>query len=627
MMWRKALAIVSAIALFTIGLGVIVYVAVARDRLTPSAPNIPTPGPTWTAMPSEAPTPAAISVAGVVSDYTPGALIIVLAPIEGNVEQIIVLEGVRVEREGGQPAAPEDIAPGQTLFAEGALDPLGRLIAERIVIVAEGETSPEASASPSPSATASATPSITPEASVTPTRTPMAAWEGEYFSNPDLRGAPVASRDDAAIDFDWGSGAPLDGVPQDRFSVRWTTRRSLEAGTHRFYARADDGVRVYVNNALVIDAWHGPIDTVHQGDVTLEAGVHTLRVEYREDSGEALVQVWWDREGYYPEWRGEYYANPTLSGSPALVRNDPEIRFDWGAASPAPDLPADQFSVRWTRMLRTDAGPYRVIADADDGVRIWVDDALILDTWTTGARGKQMGHIWLEAGQHQVRIEYYEASGQAGIHIWWQLLEDYVGWQGAYYRNPDLAGQPVLVRDDLIIDFDWGLGAPDPNIPVDNFSVRWRRIIPFERGRYRFWAQADDGIRVRVDGRLIIDQWRDAGQALYQVEIDLEAGEHEVVVEYYERGEQAIARFGYDLASTPTATATWTATPTGTPAPSATPTATWTPAPPTQTATPSPTLTPTATPTPEPTEPGPPAPTPTFPLPPELPTRPPSRRD
>jgi len=79
--------------------------------------------------------------------------------------------------------------------------------------------------------------------------------------------------------------------------------------------------------------------------------------------------------------------------------------------------------------------------------------------------------------------------------------------------------------------------------------------------------------------------------------------------------------------ATPTATATWTATPTGTPAPSATPTATWTPAPPTQTATPSPTLTPTATPTPEPTEPGPPAPTPTFPLPPELPTRPPSRRD
>ena len=619
MMWRKALAIVTAIALFTVGLGVIVYVSVARDRLTPSAPGAPTPGPTWTA-PASAPPAGALSVAGVVTDYTPGALIIVMAPIEGSVEQILVVDGLHVAWEGGAPAAPEDIAPGQTLFAEGTLDPLGRLIAERIVIVAAGEVAPSATPGapdPTPSATAEATPTATTPATVTPTRTPLSVWEGEYFGNPSLQGAPVAARDDGEINFAWGSAAPLPGVPDDHYSVRWTTRRALEAGEYRFYARADDGVRVYVDNALVIDHWQGPVDELAQGTVRLEAGVHALRVEYREDAGEAHVRVWWERPGEYPDWRGEYYPNATLDGAPALVRNDPEVRFEWGTAAPAPDLPADQFSVRWTRTLETAAGPHRWIADADDGVRIWVDERLVLDAWNGLMRGKQMGHIWLEAGTHQIRIEYYEATGPAGIQVWWQRVESFQFWRGEYYANPDLAGSPVLVRDDQAVDFDWGLGAPAPNLPADNFSARWRRRIALDRGRYRFWALADDGIRAWVDGLLVIDQWRDAGQALYQAEVVLEAGEHEVVVEFYERGEQAIVRFGYDLAATPTATATLTPTATATPTPTQVP----------PSATPTSTPTPTEPATAEPTEPAPPSATPTFPAPPELPTRRPRSRD
>jgi hypothetical protein len=232
-------------------------------------------------------------------------------------------------------------------------------------------------------------------------------------------------------------------------------------------------------------------------------------------------------------------------------------------------------------------------------------------------RGKQMGHIWLEAGTHQIRIEYYEATGPAGIQVWWQRVESFQFWRGEYYANPDLAGSPVLVRDDQAVDFDWGLGAPAPNLPADNFSARWRRRIALDRGRYRFWALADDGIRAWVDGLLVIDQWRDAGQALYQAEVVLEAGEHEVVVEFYERGEQAIVRFGYDLAATPTATATLTLTATATP--------TQTQVPPS--ATPTPTATPTEPATAEPTEPAPPSATPTFPAPPELPTRRPRSRD
>src|SRR5687767_7863144 len=48
-------------------------------------------------------------------------------------------------------------------------------------------------------------------------------------------------------------------------------------------------------------------------------------------------------------WRGSYFANATLAGTPALVRDDAAIDFDWGSGAPAPGLPVDNFSVRWTR--------------------------------------------------------------------------------------------------------------------------------------------------------------------------------------------------------------------------------------------------------------------------------------
>ncbi len=574
-MWRKTLVIVLAIALFTAGLGVIVYVGVARDRLMPSRRAQGTAAPTWTALPAHTPAHYAHSAAGVVREYSPGALIVVMTPIEGDVEQVIILEGVHVEREGGLAATAEEIAPGQTLFVEGDLDALGRLVAERIVIVAEAGTP---TPTPSVSPTSSTTPESTGEPTVTPTRGAMAAWEGEYFANAELRGAPVAVRDDVMIDFDWGSGAPLSGVPADNFSVRWTTRRSLEGGLYQFYASADDGVRVYVDNERILDAWEGTPGTLVQASVELAAGMRALRVEYREAIGNASVRVWWEKQGDFPDWKGEYYGNPTLSGAPALVRNDADLHFDWGAEAPAPGLPADQFSVRWTRSLVTAEGPHRIIATADDGVRVWVDGILVLDAWQGGMSGKEMGHVWLEAGLHQVRVEYVERSGAAALHVWWQVIDQFAFWRGDYYANPDLAGRPAFSRDDQGIDFDWGMGAPEVQLPVDNFSVRWTRRIRLERGRYRFWALADDGVRVLVNGSLVIDQWRDGGQALYEGEVILDETEHEVVVEYYERGQQALIRFGYVPAALPSAT------------PSETPSATL--APPTEEPTPAETQTP-----------------------------------
>jgi mannan endo-1,4-beta-mannosidase len=80
-------------------------------------------------------------------------------------------------------------------------------------------------------------------------------------------------------------------------------------------------------------------------------------------------------------------------------------------------------------------------------------------------------------------------------------------------------------------------------MPKDNFSVRWSRQATFASGRYRFYAWADDGIRVRVNGELILNEWHaSAGDEVYTADLPLD-GTRSVVVEYYEQGGDARARF------------------------------------------------------------------------------------
>lgn len=302
------------------------------------------------------------------------------------------------------------------------------------------------------------------------------------------------------------------------------------------------------------------------------------------------------------DWRGDYWANSTLSGEPVLVRNDTAVFFDWGSGSPASTLPADQFSARWTRQLSFDAGVYQFFLEIDDGARLFVDDRLVLDEWQAGSQRIASATVPLSAGPHTLRVEYFERTGQALARFWWERQVAFTGWEGRYYTNADLQGDPAAVRDDAAVDFDWGTGSPVAEVGPDNFSVRWQRTVAFAPGRYRFYAQMDDGLRVRMDGQLLLDEWQDGPDRTVATDVELPGGNYRMEVEYYEKTGGALASFWWEVAPepTPTHTPSWTPTPTATVAelPSATPTDV-----PTFTPTPEPeaTATPSWTPTPEPT--------------------------
>jgi hypothetical protein len=298
------------------------------------------------------------------------------------------------------------------------------------------------------------------------------------------------------------------------------------------------------------------------------------------------------------EWRGEYFANPNLSGTPAVVRNDPEVNFDWGNRPPANTLPADRFSVRWTRSLEFQRGLYRFTARVDDGLRLFIDGEVVIDQWQTGPARDLVADFALADGVHSFRVEYFEDAGDAVAQLRWERLNQeptFPDWRGEYFANVDLSGEPVLVRNDRTIDFSWGVQAPAAGLPADNFSVRWRRTVDFDEGRYRLYARADDGIRVYIDDERVINEWHDnQADDVYTVELELD-DDHELRVEYYEGLGGARVEFWWQrLEATPTPVPP---TATNTPVP---PTPTNTPVPPTPTPVP-PTATPPPTNTPLPT--------------------------
>lgn len=123
-------------------------------------------------------------------------------------------------------------------------------------------------------------------------------------------------------------------------------------------------------------------------------------------------------------------------------------------------------------------------------------------------------------------------------------------WWGHYYDNSSLSGEAVVVRQDSFLKFDWGYGRPHPNLPEDQFSVRWvGSYHAKETGMYRVEVNADDGYRVYVDGNLLLDAWWRTPGSTSVTDVHLTKGGHSVKIEYHEQ--ESAAYFGFKILEKP----------------------------------------------------------------------------
>jgi hypothetical protein len=150
---------------------------------------------------------------------------------------------------------------------------------------------------------------------------------------------------------------------------------------------------------------------------------------------------------------GEYYTRDTTNPWKDLLmkRLDPMVNFNWGSNSPDPAVPADNFMVRWTGQVEVpDTATYTFYTQTDDGVRLWVNNQLIIDNWTDHSSTLDQGTIKLTVGQrYDIRLEYYENGGDAVCQLLWssptitrQAIQSQYLWVGGdrpepRHPNPD----------------------------------------------------------------------------------------------------------------------------------------------------------------------------------------------
>ena len=119
--------------------------------------------------------------------------------------------------------------------------------------------------------------------------------------------------------------------------------------------------------------------------------------------------------------KGEYYTGTNFDRK-VFTRIDPQLNFNWRDRSPAPGLPESYYSIRWTgKLLAPATGQYTFSARVDDGIRIWIGNQKIMDSWQLNDSKGIVVSVGLMAGQYyDLRVDYFNDMLEGEIELYWQ---------------------------------------------------------------------------------------------------------------------------------------------------------------------------------------------------------------
>jgi chitodextrinase len=424
------------------------------------------------------------------------------------------------------------------------------------------------------------------------------AFTGCYYANTALSGTPVLVRTDNQINFAWGAGSPSAAVPAEDFSVRWQGNFTFSQGTYKFNVIASDGMRLYVDGNMILNYWRNQPPYAYTVQQTLTQGTHLITVEYYEATGGATAYVSWQLTGGGATGSvpaiSSFTANPasitagqtsTLSwnvSGATTITIDNSIGSVTGTTS---RIVTPAQTTTYTLTAANSAGSSTtkatVTVSAKQGTQPPTTPALVsviaktsseVDlTWTAstdtiGVAGYQIlrngallnshsgatltyADISVAGGTtYTYTIKAFDAAGNVsaasnGVPVTTPAALSQAScatpgngvFTGCYYTNTTLSGTPVLVRTDNTINFDWRAGSPASSIASENFSVQWQGNFNFAQGSYKFYAITSDGMKIYIDGVLVLNRWYDQPPYEYTIPLTLSQGNHLIVVDYYER--------------------------------------------------------------------------------------------
>jgi regulation of enolase protein 1 (concanavalin A-like superfamily) len=394
--------------------------------------------------------------------------------------------------------------------------------------------------------------------------------QAEYWPTISMTGMPQ-TRVDANIQFDWANGVPMNGIPNDNFSVRWRGRiQAPVSGTYTFSTETDDGVRLWVDSVLLINRWVNQGTTKYSGTINLTAGqLYEVEMHYFDNFGGAVARLLWTppsgTEQVIPAT--QFFNLPSGTNhrprTPDVLipategeLSDPIGLVMASSAFEDQDVAQTHLSSDW-EIWTTDVSPVKVwnalevtaaartYASLSDGVFVNGFTALTPNT------------------SYQLRTRHRDSSSNM-ISEWSAYgvrnftttpPDDPRGVAAEYYNNTRLSGAPVVSRTENNINYEYGNGAPPSTttVNVDGFSARWRaRVRPQFSETYTFKTLTDDGVRLWVNGVELVDKWVGQGPTPWTGQIALVAGQYyDLEMQYFEGVLGASAKLYWSSASQP----------------------------------------------------------------------------
>lgn len=264
-------------------------------------------------------------------------------------------------------------------------------------------------------------------------------WNGYFSDNPwgNARCKSDDYTDSIPFTKNWGGSGPGSGCSGDRFSVLYERTFSFSGGTYRFHCHRDGYCRIFIPALNISHQEEGGPFSGIDWTVNIPPGNWQVKIEYshKRENGDARLEFWWQGpEPYLPpqdancatdpyQWCAGYRVAWNSPGDSYMLRRlegSGYLDHDWGSGSPGYGIYGD-FSAVWSRLAAFDAGLYRFYTTHDDGVRISLDNQLILDQWGTCCRQDSVD-VWVAPGDHSVTVDWFDSGGAANIRVWWQKI-------------------------------------------------------------------------------------------------------------------------------------------------------------------------------------------------------------
>lgn len=271
----------------------------------------------------------------------------------------------------------------------------------------------------------------------TPTYAQSTTWTAQYFNNTTLSGSPAATVSLSNLNINWGNNPPATGVNADDWTARFNTITYFNAGVYRFTVNADDAFRLYVHGHLLIDTFINPRpNTTFTADMTIAAGNGGIQVDFREYVGAAFLYVSWQQISVitippmptipsYPSgtWTAQYFNNTGLSGTPTATAGLSTLNMNWGNNAPATGVAIDNWTARFSTIANLNAGTYRFTINADDAFRLYVQNRLVLETFSNPRPNMVMTvDVVVPAGGVALQVDYREYIGPAFLYLSWMQV-------------------------------------------------------------------------------------------------------------------------------------------------------------------------------------------------------------